>query len=132
MGQQGYLRVPQINIFGAFGSILAPIASKIQILIGYDYEQPTRQVVWDPKALLFPPASAQFGSTTPGDGAVAQFRAFTPPGPRGGTMESISFTISDTVDPNNPNDPGFAFDMVSAAIRRLGGLYRLGPSRSTG
>ncbi len=128
MGSQSYFRAPQINVFGAFGSTTP---SKIQILVGFDYEQPVQPVIWDPTQLIAA-ASGAYGQASQPDGQLAQFRAFTPTGMRGGTMEAISFIIQDIVDQSQPNDPGMALDMVSLAVQPIGGLYRLGPLRSTG
>ena len=127
--RQGYFMMPEGLIVGTFGNMPTPITSQIQVLIGFDFELPSNLVVWDSSALLAPPANSPQAQ---GDGMVAQFRFFIPVGPRGGTMESISFTLSDIVNRQTPDDPGFAFELMTCEIIPLGGTYRLGPLRTTG
>lgn len=127
--KQGYFMMPQGVLLGRFGGMPTPISSKVQVLIGFDYEQPSTPVTWDQTALLAPPTNSPLPQ---GDGMVAQFRFFIPPGPRGGTMEAISFTISDVVNQATPDDPGFLYELLTCEIIPLGGSYRLGPLRTTG
>jgi hypothetical protein len=131
-GEQGYARIPLGAMYGQWSSTLpAPIDSKLQVLIGYDFEPPGTPVIWDPTSLLLA-GTGTAGQPQVGDGTIPQYRFFVPPGPRGGRVERISLAISDVVNLNTPNDPGFQIDMVSLAIERLGGLARMGPLRTTG
>ena len=63
---------------------------------------------------------------------VAQVRAFIPVGPRGGTMEALTFLISDVPNALQPDDPGMMLEMITAEIEPIGGLYPMGPLRQTG
>ena len=129
-GEQGFMRIPQLNVRGIFLSLPSPpINSMVKVLVGYDNEAPSRQAVWDPTQLLAAPVGP---NPAPGDGVAAEFRLFVPPSPRGGNIETITFTIEDVVNPAQPDDPGIGFDMLSASIIPLGGLERMGPLRTTG
>jgi len=129
-GEQGYMRIPQLNVRGIFLSLPSPpISSKVKVLVGYDNELPSRQATWDPTQLLAPPVGP---NPAPGDGIAAEFRLFVPPSPRGGNIETITFSIQDIVNSATPDDPGIGFDMLSASIIPLGGLERMGPLKTTG
>lgn len=131
IGEQGFIRIDMGAVYGQWGSLPSPVASKIKLLLGYDFETPTMPVVWDPASLLAA-GSGALGQPQLGDGMAAQFRFFVPPGPRGGDIERLSIVISDIVNPAQADDPGFQFDMVSVEVQPLGGLSRLGPLRTTG
>ena len=122
--KQGYFMAQSIEVLGTFGGLPTPIAAAIQVRIGYDFEEPSKPVIWQESKLL--------SSTGPGDGMVAQFRAFIPIGPRGGTMQALTFLFSDVPNEASPNDPGMALEMVTCEIEPIGGAYRLGPLRTIG